>query len=591
MLVLLAPGDYLMLDLPQAATNFLPHGYCLLWRPGLLWTLVGSDLLIALSYFTIPIAILQFARRQPKLHFPAILVLFGAFILACGMTHVLEVVNIWRPMYEISAGTKAFTAIVSVITAIAVWPMLRDVSKFIDERSRLQDELASKNEQLASALSVSEQNKRALERSEKAFRSTLMNAPIGMAMVSVEGTFLMVNKALCEMLGYAASELEKMTFQQITHADDLDADLLHVASLIDGLTSTYRMEKRYLHKNGHVVFVQLDVVLNRDATGQPSHFISQIQDITARKQMERALLDSRHRYRTLLDNLPTAVVVHRADTTIEYANPAASTMLALTQDQLLGKSAMDPYWKFVCNDGSDMPLDDFPVMQVASRKAPLHNHLTGVIRGKDESPAWMLVNAFPLMTSEGELDRIIVSFIDISSQKKLEQDLARQARTDHLTGLNNRRQFDEEANKELARHSRNGMPLALLAVDLDHFKRINDDYGHDVGDAVLCQFADICKREIRENDIACRLGGEEFAVLMPEAGLEEAKIVAERLRNAISDACIPIPGTSPLLFTSSIGVAVLTDSDRSIEQIIKRADKALYTAKENGRNRVECVHA
>mgnify|MGYP000232869037 CR=1 FL=1 len=262
-----------MSELAQSGVAFLPHGYCLLWKPGLLWTLVASDLVIAISYFTIPVAIVVFARRQPEFRFPTILALFAAFILACGATHVLEVINIWRPIYGISTGTKAFTAIVSAITAIAVWPMLRDVAAFIEERGQLYTELESKNAQLEAALKLSEERKTQAQRTEESFRSTLLGAPIGMAMVSKEGGFLMVNRALSDMLGYTASELEKMTFQQITHEDDLDADLLHVASLLDGLTNSYRMEKRYYHKAGQVVFIQLDVVLIRDPQGEPGWFL------------------------------------------------------------------------------------------------------------------------------------------------------------------------------------------------------------------------------------------------------------------------------------------------------------------------------
>jgi PAS domain S-box-containing protein len=306
-------------ELPLA--SFMPHGYCISWRPGLLWTLVLSDAAIALSYFAIPAALYSFTRRHKRLPAPPLFFFFCAFIVACGTTHALEVVSMWRPIYHIVAGAKVSTAVVSAATAVLVWPMLHHASRLIEERASLQEQLSLKNQALASALAEAEQRKAAVERSDAAFRATIMSAPIGMAMVSLQGTFLMVNKALCQMLGYAASELERMTFHELTHADDLDADLLHVASLIDGLASSYRMEKRYLHKDGRAVYAQLDVVLIRGDDSAPSHFIAQIQDITSRKQMESALLETRHRYRTLLDNLPTAVVVHRADTTIEYANP------------------------------------------------------------------------------------------------------------------------------------------------------------------------------------------------------------------------------------------------------------------------------
>lgn len=565
----------------------MPHGFCISWRPGLLWTLVLSDAAIALSYFAIPAALYAFTRRHPNLPDPLLLFFFCAFIVACGTTHVLEVVNMWRPFYHVLAGAKVSTAVVSAATAFLVWPMLAQASRLIDERATLQQQLSVKNEALAAALAESERRQAAVERSDKALRTTIMSAPIGMAMVSLQGTFLMVNNALCQMLGYAASELERMTFQEITYAEDLDVDLLHVASLIDGLTSSYRMEKRYVHKDGRIVHVQLDVVLIRDASSAPSHFISQIQDITVRKQMESALLETRHRYRTLLDNLPTAVVVHRADTTIEYANPVSSQLLGLTQDQLLGRTAMDPAWRFVRENGSEMALDDYPVMMVSASGAPLRAYVTGVVRGKDASPAWLLVNAFPLMTPAGSLDRIIVSFIDISDRRALERELAQQARTDGLTGLRNRRAFEEDINFEVARHRRSGRPLSLVIADLDHFKRINDTWGHGIGDSVLRTFAEICRRSVREGDIACRFGGEEFAILLPDTELGTAAAIADRLRVESQDASVSLPGSAAVTFSISAGVAELMTSDVGTRPLMKRADTALYKAKSGGRNRVE----
>jgi PAS domain S-box-containing protein len=147
----------------------------------------------------------------------------------------------------------------------------------------------------------------ALRESETRFRSAFDDAAIGMALVGLDGRWLQVNHSVCEILGYAEEEMLETTFQAITHPDDLEVDLAYVRRLLDGEIRSYQMEKRYFHKYGHIVWVLLSVSLVRGAGGEPLYFISQIQDITARKRAEQALLESEKRYRTLVENLPLSV--------------------------------------------------------------------------------------------------------------------------------------------------------------------------------------------------------------------------------------------------------------------------------------------
>lgn len=158
----------------------------------------------------------------------------------------------------------------------------------------------------------------------------------------------------------------------------------------------------------------------------------------------------------------------------------------------------------------------------------------------------------------------------------------RQARTDTLTGLLNRRAFDEELTVALARAKRYGRPLALVMADIDHFKRINDNFGHPFGDRVLREFAQMLREESREVDIVARIGGEEFAVVVPEIDTAQAAVFAERLRQATESIVI-----RDAELRASYGVASTNDSDYSGSALIQDADAALYQAKQNGRNRVE----
>ena len=173
---------------------------------------------------------------------------------------------------------------------------------------------------------------------------------------------------------------------------------------------------------------------------------------------------------------------------------------------------------------------------------------------------------------------------EIARRKELEDELRQLANTDALTGAANRRHFLEICDKELQRARRYGRPMALLMMDIDHFKRINDSHGHAFGDEVLKRLVETCQADLRGHDVLGRLGGEEFAVVMPECTLEAAESVAERLRRTLAAVAVPTAGGS-VDFTVSIGV-VDWAPERSLEATLERADKAMYAAKSAGRNRV-----
>lgn len=166
--------------------------------------------------------------------------------------------------------------------------------------------------------------------------------------------------------------------------------------------------------------------------------------------------------------------------------------------------------------------------------------------------------------------------------------LERQARTDPLTNISNRRAFMEWATIELARRDRGGQPLSLLMLDIDKFKRVNDDHGHVAGDAILVELTRRIGSVLRRYDQFARLGGEEFAVVLPNTGMDEAKRIAERIRDVVSRDMYEVPGGTMSL-TVSTGVTRLHDGELQIDSALKRADAALYAAKLRGRDRVEVV--
>ncbi|MDA8124232.1 MAG: GGDEF domain-containing protein [Deltaproteobacteria bacterium] len=172
-----------------------------------------------------------------------------------------------------------------------------------------------------------------------------------------------------------------------------------------------------------------------------------------------------------------------------------------------------------------------------------------------------------------------------SDLKRAQVELQRIATTDFLTGIANSRSFLEAGEREIQRKRRYGRPLAALMFDLDHFKEINDTYGHAAGDKVLVTLSAVCKKLLRDIDVFGRLGGEEFAMLLPETDLAGARVTAERLREAVAEAAIETE-RAVLHVTISIGVSEMGPADDLLDAVLKRADDAMYQAKRGGRNRV-----
>ena len=207
----------------------------------------------------------------------------------------------------------------------------------------------------------------------------------------------------------------------------------------------------------------------------------------------------------------------------------------------------------------------------------------------------LIVAGSPLVTagalgdsgSGRALSILIVSItaMALSRFSGLERKLRRQALIDPLTGVFNRRSFLEFAVKEEARTQRGGKNFAVLMIDIDHFKRVNDIHGHPVGDAVIKELADVATRTLRPSDVLARYGGEEFVVSLPDTTQDQAQMVAERLRQSV-EATAVVSDTGAIRFTISIGIAICSHAT-PLDAAIARADKALYAAKRKGRNRVE----
>ncbi len=433
-----------------STSQFIPHGHCYLWKPGLVWLHLVSDVLTGLAYYSIPVMLVYFVRKRRDVPFGWIFLMFGTFIVACGTTHLMDVWTLWHPTYWLSGLLKAITAFVSVLTAIELVPLIpqalalpspaqleaancqlakeiaerirteevlreseqrwqlalrgnndgiwdwnvranevffsprsqemlgyedHEISNHLDPRltrvhpndldwvmQAVQDHFAQKtpfytteyrvlckdgtykwildrgqalwdedsnvvrmagshtditerkqaeealnnllnqleskveertaeltkiNESLQTEITQRQRIEEALRESEQRFRAAFHQAAVGIAHVATDGRWLLVNQKLCDILGYTPEELHLLTFQDITHPDDLNTDLEYVDQILADNIQTYSIEKRYFHKDSSIIWVNLTVSLTREVCGDPKYFISVIEDISERQAAQR----------------------------------------------------------------------------------------------------------------------------------------------------------------------------------------------------------------------------------------------------------------------------------------------------------------
>ncbi|MEP0869368.1 PAS domain S-box protein [Trichocoleus desertorum AS-A10] len=433
-----------------SSDQFIPHGHCYLWQPHLVWLHVVSDLAIALAYYSIPVFLLYFIHKRRDIPFPWIFLLFGAFIIACGTTHILEVWTLWHPIYWVSGTIKAFTAIVSLFTALELGPLMpkllalpssaqlektnRELEKQILERQQAElalqaahsqleirvtertAALAQVNKELRLEIAERQHMEATLRESEQRFRATFEQAAVGIGHVGLDGQWLRVNQKLCDIVGYSRSELLNLTFQDITHPDDLAADLGHVHQILAGTISTFSMEKRYICKNGSTNWVNLTVSLMREAT-QPKYFISVIEDISERRQAEAKLQKSLKELSDIKFALDQAAIVAATDQkgTINYVNDTFCELSQYSREELIGKNH-----RLINSSYHDLGFfQNFwaTISKGKVWKGEIKN------RAKDGSYYWVDTTIVPFLNEQSQPFQYLSIRFDITNRKQIEEDM------------------------------------------------------------------------------------------------------------------------------------------------------------------------
>ncbi|HYB25511.1 MAG TPA: PAS domain S-box protein [Solirubrobacteraceae bacterium] len=265
---------------------------------------------------------------------------------------------------------------------------------------------------------------RALAEAEERFHSAFDNAPIGLALVAPDGRFIKVNRSLCEITGYGETELLLRTFQDVTHPDDLDADLESVRRMLAGEIRTYQLDKRYLHADGHLIWASLSVSLVRDSSGQPLYFISQIKDISARKAKEDSI-------RRVVDRIAEAVSIIDSDGTHLHVNPASRAILDDLRTRFERGPIADLDWGAIAEDGTPLPVRQLPAEITRLTGEEIDDAVVG-FPSATEHIRWLRISTRRL--SDGPAPyQVIVSYTDVTQRKHAERALAlSEARLDGL---------------------------------------------------------------------------------------------------------------------------------------------------------------
>ena len=334
-------------------------------------------------------------------------------------------------------------------------------------------------------------------------------------------------------------------------------------------------------KDGSLYDEQLTIAPALNSEGVIQHFIATKEDFSQQKAAREELEIAHSHLNAVVENFPGSLVMEDLQGNIVLLNQNLFELLGLpgTEEYVLGKP-VHPLMAFSSHvaENSQAFLNRIEELRTVGRPAYGEE-----IHFKDGR--WVERDFIPIHLHENLIGFLYI-YRDISQRKRHARELWQLATSDPLTGIPNRRAFFESIEHERARLTRYPGEAAVLMIDIDHFKQINDTHGHAAGDAVLCHIVRQVRKLLRESDMLARLGGEEFAILLPQASREGALGLAERVRKVLEDTPLTYNDV-PIYVTASVGVTIMSHTDPNTDKTLSRADHALYEAKRNGRNRVE----
>jgi diguanylate cyclase (GGDEF)-like protein/PAS domain S-box-containing protein len=415
---------------------------------------------------------------------------------------------------------------------------------------------------------------RALHQSEVRYRTIVDRAPIGIVLTDPDGLIIVANPAFQQMIGYSADELRARHFKEITHPDDGSKSLKRTQRMMSGHQSGYTLDQRYISKDGAVVWARVSISALVDPDGGSHGIIAMVENITERREIEEALRKSEARHREMFESNRTVQLLIEPDTMqIVDANPAACAFYGASRDDLRATTM-----HAINVLSADIVAAEVTRAQREERDYFIFRHRlwSGEERDVEVHSSPIEVDGRPLLYS-------IVH--DITERKRVEAELIHQALHDSLTGLPNRILLHDRLKQAILRARRDVLPFALIVLDLDRFKEINDTFGHDVGDLLLQQIGPRLQEVLRQSDslirlvpaTVARLGGDEFAIILHHVDEQGAITAAERLFDALRAPILV--GKQRLTVGASMGIVLFPRHGKDAGGLLQRADVAMYLAK------------
>jgi diguanylate cyclase (GGDEF)-like protein/PAS domain S-box-containing protein len=403
-----------------------------------------------------------------------------------------------------------------------------------------------------------------------------------MLVSDLNGIWTFTNLALQEMLGYTAEELSTLSPGGPSRPEDWKESESQWRELLAGAANSYNGARSFQHKDGHLVWVHEAVSLLRDEDGMPVHFVAQIESLEARRSAEERLAQEREHLRVTLQSINDPVITTDASTRITYINAAAEDILGLTF-KAAERRRVDEIVHLI-DPKSSRSAVSLIAQCVLNRKVMRREQFCALQR-PDGAVRYVQDVVSPLTDAAGLLSGLVIVFHDATPDVDRAMDLQHRASHDSLTGLCNRAEFEQQISATWAKARHLGLPAAIVAIDLDRFKAVNDAAGHAAGDALLCKVAEVCRHAVRSSDTVARLGGDEFAIILDKCSAERARSIAERILRVLNPLQFEWQGTAHRI-GASVGLAMSAPDLPDEFAWLKAADQACYAAKAGGRGQL-----
>jgi diguanylate cyclase (GGDEF)-like protein/PAS domain S-box-containing protein len=416
----------------------------------------------------------------------------------------------------------------------------------------------------------------ALAHAQEQFRTAFEDAPIGIGLFGVDGRFTQVNRALCEMVGGRHPDLVGQRVLDFVVPPERTVSLEAFRALMSGERETHHAERRLRRLDGREIWCALRASLVRDGAGEPLHFIVQVEDVSERRHAAEALAEAEERFRLAFEGAPIGIALADLNGRFLRVNRSLCEITGYSEAELLAAD-VDLLGHIDDADAEEAHVERLLRGEIRSYRLERRIvHATG-------RSAWVSLSVSLVRDSSGVPRYCIKQLEDISDRKRFEGQLAYLADHDALTGLYNRRAFQRELHQ---RTSVDRCAGAVVVVDLDHFKDINDTLGHAAGDEVIVRLSRILAKRLRKTDVLGRLGGDEFAMLLVGVERADAEPLIAELLEVIREQSVVVEAGHAIGLTASAGIALFdADTPLSSEELLVSADIAMYDAKEAGRDR------